>query len=228
MFTSWLEYIAFIWDDQKQESPYQLVLETANNNSNREVLFLGNGSPYCRKILSFFNNSDIPGLLGFFEWQYGEYKNEKMDFLDFVETSISELYIPDNNGYNTDKKFIKTQPGERLLNWIGNKRSELKANESTEVEEKAVLKNRISHAKQMVLLERLKVLEYLQRAGLTRTDQAKIISLLINKDEQNTREYLIYGYQSKETKNQAKKKYFYNTQENLDFINNLLKGMNIS
>ena len=92
---------------------------------------------------------------------------------------------------------------------------------------KISVKIRISHEKLMVLLERLKVLEYLQKAGLTKTDQAKIISLLIGKDEQNTREYLTYGFQIKEPKNPTKKKYFYNTPENIDYINNLLKGMNI-
>ena len=80
----------------------------------------------------------------------------------------------------------------------------------------------------MILVDKLGILDYLQKKELTKQKQAKIISLLINKDEQNTREFLTYGDQDKEPKDPEKKKYFYKTLKNIDFIDNLFKEMNLS
>ena len=73
----------------------------------------------------------------------------------------------------------------------------------------------------MVLVDRLEILDYLDRKGLNTKQKTKIISLLINKDEQNTREYLTY--REKEPPQPEKKKFFYNIPENIDIIDILFK-----
>jgi hypothetical protein len=87
------------------------------------------------------------------------------------------------------------------------------------------IKSKISHAKQMVLVERLGILDILDKKGLNKIQKAKVISFLINKDEQNTREYLTY--RGSEPKNPKKKQYFYNTPENIDFIDTLFRETNL-
>jgi hypothetical protein len=184
----------------------------------------------------------------FLDYQLGKYMGTKIDFVDhisilmennrfhyekidkgnlIIEPEIVTIKVrKDQDDYLMKLRDpLKVLKRNKVYEWIDEKRKELK--EEVKEPQTPQVKTKFSQNKQMLLLERLGVLEKLNKAGLTKTDQAKIISLLINKNEQNTREFLTYGFGNAEPRDQAKKKYYCRTPENLDFINNLLKGMNI-
>ena len=116
--------------------------------------------------------------------------------------------------YDENADFVSCD--DLCIKWI--------ATEIKELRQKPTTKEGLSHAKQMVLVEKLRILKYLDELNFTTKSQAKIISLLISKDEQNTREYLTYGKNRQfEPKNVNKKKYFYNTHENIEAIDSLMK-----
>lgn len=88
-------------------------------------------------------------------------------------------------------------------------------------------KQRISHAKQMMLLDQLGIIDYLNNYNLTNEKKSLLISLITGKNEQNTREYLIYGDGLNPKMPPVKNRYIYKTQENIDFVTKLLTKLNI-
>ncbi|MBC8181550.1 MAG: hypothetical protein ISR57_00075 [Bacteroidales bacterium] len=105
-----------------------------------------------------------------------------------------------------------------------NEWAEIKGNES----QKPNKKNNISHAKQMMLLDEIGFLDYLKKYNLSTEKKAYLISLIVGKNKQNTREYLTYGTLHKTETSQAKQKYLYRTPENVNFIKKIFSDLNIS
>ncbi len=106
---------------------------------------------------------------------------------------------------------------EELLNFTHRVNEYLKKKTGKELtaedQQTVQTKTKISHQKQMALVDRLGIIDTLENLGLNKTQKAKIISLLVNKDEQNTREYLTYRL--KEPDIAEKKKFFWVCSFNL-------------
>jgi len=86
---------------------------------------------------------------------------------------------------------------------------------------------RLSHSQQMILLDKFGILEHLDTFNITKENKAYLISLIIGKNQQNTREYLTYGTSNPNKTNPMKQKYIYRTQENIEFANKIRSKLNL-
>ena len=160
--------------------------------------------------------------------------SDKIVFLQKVKRDKENHYLEpsEKNDQKIDIQetvdLINTMAHDKVIIFCEEQLDFLSQKNQIEIDQsqKVVRKTRISHEKQMVLLDRLGVRKHLSNAGLTVKDQAIIISLLIDKNLQNTREYLTYGFSGGEPKKQNKKKYYCMTTENVDYVDDLLKSVN--
>jgi hypothetical protein len=79
-----------------------------------------------------------------------------------------------------------------------------------------------------LILEHFGIIDYLDKYNLNKEDKYKLISLFLNRNKQNTKNYIINLIRgSKEQTPSSQKNYFIKTPENIDFINNLLNELGL-
>ena len=85
-----------------------------------------------------------------------------------------------------------------------------------------------SHSQQMILLQHLGVIDFLSNTkNLSNENIAKILSLILNKDEQNTRSYITYREMEEKNIPSSCKKYFLYTSKNIEFSNAHLRKVGL-
>jgi len=212
------DYFSWRYSNEKETSAFQLVKHIINKDGNpvnpvEDGIF--STFEYERPFEWFINILDPPSkILEFLNFHYESYIGNKFDFIDCVRYGMS-CFDWITKGFQMDNTFILIRD-EKVAEWIEEKRKELVTEEN---QQPIKTKTKISHQKQMALVDRLGIIDTLDKLGLNTKEKAKIISLLINKDEQNTREYLTY--REKEPDITDKKKFFYNTVKNIEFIGTL-------
>ena len=251
--TPYVEYLSWRFSDEPSDNEYQILIEPTSLTKKKFECSRDQGKlliSIFRQLydvlvgtLTSLNPSDI---IGFLDYQYSQHcKNnpgKELAFLIFIHEHVEEIKEradvqklkrqTDFDHFKIEDRYANRRPYENMsdfskqliLEWIDKEKAKVLREDVLIPQDKRI---KISHAQQMLLLERLGVLEYLKSKGITTQNQAKIISILINKSEQNTREFLTYSYQSTEPKIQTKKQYFYKTPENTDFIDSLLSQIKL-
>ena len=161
------------------------------------------------------------------------YKNFLIEELDHFTGLLNECENRKTNPYFglSSEGEQKINPLKKIISVLKNELNEIKMENKEPTTATTKKEKGISHVKQMILLDELGILDFLNNKPgfglLTRMQKAELISLIIGKNHQNTREFLTYGTLTPEQTPEKKRNYIYKTSENIEFAHQILSKFNL-
>lgn len=221
-------YLSFFHPNEEKGSKYQIPIEM-----NDEDLDLSKSEERINSKLQWYFymvlNETPSYIIGFINFHYEQFTNknqgQEIDFFFFIESCIGdiphEVSIKMQWGFKS-KEYEKKR--KIISDWIDKKKKELEPETKPSILEKP---KHLNHSQQMALLDEVGILSFLDKFNLTKQNKAKLIALFINRDPQNTREFLTYG-EGKGKISLSKQKHIYKTPVNINFTHKILSSLGIS
>jgi len=218
-------YLSYFHPNEEIGGKYQIPIEMNDIDSSKSEEDINSILKW-----SFYEILHVPPsyILSFLNFHYEQFANknlgQEVDFFFFLENCIEDIPIEVSMKFQWGFKPIEIKKRQKIISdWIDKKKMELES-ESVSVQEQT----KISHSKQMILLDEFGILKHLDdQFNLTNEKKAYLISLIIGKNEQNTREFLTYGTNKPENTSRMKQKHIYLTPENQTFATSVRSKLNL-